>query len=234
MLKTLELRTVLTEILERHTEDPTFTPLAVEYDGSTLFSHDDIFDQFAYNYSSYKVTVSEIYRETLAFFAALWTSYTRETGGQLARQLEAMAAKYDPVSNYDLTEHAADGRKIDKETETNTPTGGTQTVTDTKLAGMNSTGEGAQRDHDTVTVTPLAGSKTETERQPANTLSGSFDGQTLTGHEISEHYLKRSGNIGVTTNAQMVTGEIELRKMSILRMYVKEFIDRYCYTIGGV
>lgn len=234
MLKTMELKTILTEILERHTEDPTFTPLSVDYDGSTLYTHDEIFNQFAYNYSSYQVTVSEVYRDTLAFFTALWIAYTEETAAQLQRSLEAMAALYDPVSNYDLTEHAADGRKLDKETETNTPTGGTQTVTDTKLAGMNSSGEGAQRDHDTVTVTPLEGSKTETERQPANTMTGSFEDHTLTGHEISEHYLKRSGNIGVTTNAQMVTGEIELRKISLLRMYVKDFINRYCYVIGGV
>lgn len=233
MLKELKLKEVLKQILTDHTADPTFNPLEVVYEGDTLFEHSQIFDQFAFNYSAYSVTVSEIYQPTVAFFVNLWTAYVNETAAQLQRQLEAMAAEYDPISNYDLTEHAADGEKLDKETETSTPTGGTQTVSNAKLAGLNSVGEGAQRDNDVTTVTPLAGSKTELERQPANTLTGSFEDQTLTGHRITEHFLKRSGNIGVTSNVQLVTGEIELRKMSILRMYVKEFIDRYCFVVWG-
>ena len=233
MPKAMKLKEVLEQILNDHTLDPTFTPLEVVYSGNTLFSHDSIFNQLAYNYSTYSVTVSEIYQPTVAFFVNLWQSYVDETAGQLKRQLEAMAAEYDPISNYDMTEHAADGEKLDKETETSTPTGGTQTVSNLKTAGLNSTGDGAQRDNDVTTVTPLEGSKTELEKQPANTMTGSFDNVTLTGHRITEHYLKRSGNIGVTTNAQLLQQEIEVRKISLLKMYVKEFIDRYCFVVWG-
>lgn len=233
MLNELKLKEVLKQILTDHTADPTFTPLEVVYQGNTLYEHSQIFDQFAYNYSAYSVTVSDIYQPTTAFFCNLWLSYVNETAAQLKRQMDAMAAEYDPISNYDLTEHAADGEKLDKETETSTPTGGTQTVSNAKLAGLNSTGEGAQRDNDVTTVTPLAGSKTELERQPANTLTGSFEDQTLTGHRITEHYLKRSGNIGVTTNAQMLQQEIEVRKLSLLRMYVNDFVQRYCFLVWG-
>lgn len=219
----------MTEILS----NPELHVLAVSYNSETLYTHQQIFDQFAYNYSSYSVTVSEIYRPSTAFFVNLWSAYVDETAAQLYRQLQAMQAEYDPISNYDLHERALDGRKIDKETETSTPTGGTQTVTDSKLAGLNSTGEGAQKDHDTVTVTPLEGSKTETERQPANTMQATLGSDTLSGHEITEHILQRSGNIGTVTAGKMVTEEYELRKISVLRSYVKEFVNRYCYTIGG-
>ena len=61
-----------------------------------------------------------------------------------------------------------------------------------------------------------------------------FDGDTLTGyHEANEHYLKRSGNIGVTTSAQMITGEVELRKIDLLKDYIREFFNRYGYAVGG-
>lgn len=215
------------------TEHPDLQPLEVRYQSELLFTHKQIFDQFAYNYSTYNCIVSAIYQPSTAYFVNLWTSYTDETAAQLKRQLEAMAAVYDPISNYDLRERALDGKKLDSETETTTPTGGTQTVSDLKTSGLNSTGDGAPKDHNTVTVTPLEGSHSETTREPANTQTGTLGSDTLTGHQITEHILQRSGNIGTVTAGKMVTEEYELRKISILRAYVKEFVDRYLYVLGG-
>lgn len=46
------------------------------------------------------------------------------------------------------------------------------------------------------------------------------------------HELTRAGNIGVTTNAQMIQGEIEMRKVSLINEFVQGFIREYCCYLG--
>lgn len=227
------MENLLKEILTQTTADPTFTPLEVKLGTETLYTHSQIFDQFAYNYSSYTLVVSSVYQPTIAFFVNLWHSYVDETAAQLQRQLEAMAAEYDPISNYDLTERSADARSQGKQTDTMTPSGGTQTVNDLKKSGLGSTYPGADSDQSTVTVTPLAGTKTETERTFTHDQTATVGSDTLSGNDVNEHILRRFGNVGVTQNAQMITNEIELRKISLLRNYVHSFVCRYCFAIGG-
>ena len=47
------------------------------------------------------------------------------------------------------------------------------------------------------------------------------------------HVFTRSGNIGVTTSMQMVSGEMEREKLNLLKMWVKGFISEYCSYIGS-
>lgn len=47
------------------------------------------------------------------------------------------------------------------------------------------------------------------------------------------HVLIRSGNIGVTTSMQMVSGEMEREKLNLLKMWVHGFIYEYCTYIHG-
>lgn len=46
------------------------------------------------------------------------------------------------------------------------------------------------------------------------------------------HVFTRSGNIGVTTSMQMVSGEMEREKLNLLRMWVSGFIMEYCTFLG--
>lgn len=183
------------------------------------------------HYSSWEVTVPVNTAATVAYYVALWVQYRMNTQDQLLRAVDAVTVNYDPISNYDMTESAADGRKYSKETDTTTPTGGTETKSFSY--GINSGTDGAE-DGRTRTE-PLAGTKTETTRDYANDESMNFDGSTLTGyHDAAEHYLQRHGNIGVTSNVQLVTGEVEMRlKTDLLRDYVKEFFARYGFCVGG-
>lgn len=214
-------------------QDPEFTPFAVVYDGDTLFTNKDVFDVFAYNYSSYSCIVSTVYQATTAYFINLWTAYVNETVYMLKRQLEAITADYNPIDNYNMTEKAADGRKVGKMTDTTTPTGGTETETENKVFGLNSGATGANSDTVKTTVKPLQGTKTETEHTATNDQTGTVGSDTVSGHEVTEHVLTRSGNIGVTTNATMVSQEYELRKINVLKDYVKQFAAQYLYSIGG-
>lgn len=63
---------------------------------------------------------------------------------------------------------------------------------------------------------------------------GTFSDNTF-GSDFSDgtmHVLTRSGNIGVTTNAQMIQGEIEMRRINLLHEYVQGFITLYCSFVG--
>lgn len=226
-MKTLKLKTALNDIFQAGLENARME-VSVIVDGQTvtIFTSDQVFYELANNYDTYVVCISEIFAPTTAAFINLYSDYRANTKNQLYRAFAALNAEYNPVNNYDMIETSADGKKLDKTTVT--PTGGTETKT--YRAGLNSTGDGVQADF--MEMYPKDGAKTETEH--GNTESMSFDGTTLSGyHEANEHFLKRSGNIGVTEASAMVTHELELRKRDLLREWVKEFIDRYCYTIGG-
>lgn len=204
------------------------------FEVTDIFPAINVMAEIDFNYGSWLITVGPGQTANVGHFIALWTHYKNTTGAQLARLYEAITADYDPISNYDLTEQAADGRKLDKSKDTTTPYGGTQTTTKTYRAGLNSTGDGADADFVDQNSTPLTGAKTETEAQHDNTLSMSIDGTTHTGyHDATEHFLRRYGNVGVTTNAQMITGEIELRKYNLLQQYVRTFFDTYAFCVGG-
>lgn len=226
-MPTIRLRTALNDIQDAGLEN---APMKVEVHGVTIFTTEQVFNEFADNYDTYVCRISDLYQPTTAAFAALYIRYRDNTKEQLYRAYQAITAQYDPVSNYDMTEQSADGKKLS--TETVTPYGGTETKTTTNRTGMNSTDPGVLADTVTTDMTPKTGAKTETSF--ANDKSVDFDGTTHTGyHEGSEHFLKRSGNIGVTESSTMVGHEMDLRKRDLLREWVKQFIDRYCYSVGG-
>jgi hypothetical protein len=159
-----------------------------------------------------------------------------------------------PLSNYDMVEQAADGRRVAKKTQESTPTGsttvaithtGSETTTGTTYqAGVDSTGDGVQTDKqvtkrdpsalsDTQTTSYAAGTKTTVTDQSQNDQSASADGYTLTGlDQATEHVLTRKGNIGVTTSQQMIMSELELRQTQMLRDYIGRFIRQTCYGLG--
>lgn len=224
----LKMKRALNEIYEAGLENARFE---VTFDGETIFTSNQVFYEFADNYSSYTCYISDLFQATTAAFIALYSRYRDNTKAQLYRAYQALLQEYNPLSNYDMTETGADGKKLS--TETNTPHGGTETVTTTNVNGLASTGDGVRSDQVTVQNKPLTGA--DTQKSYANDKSIDFDGTTHTGyHEGTEHFLKRSGNVGVTSNVQLLNEELEVRKRDLLREWVKEFIDRYCYTTGGV
>lgn len=226
-MPTMKLLKALNEIYEAGLSNAR---LEVTYNDETIFTSDQVFYEFADNYSTYKVCISDIFQPTTAAFIALYSRYRDNTKAQLYRAWKALQAEYDPLSNYDMTETGADGKKLSMQTIT--PYGGTESTTTTKRTGLNSTDPGEVADTVTTENKPIIGAKTETNYE--NDKSVDFDGTTHTGyHEGNEHFLKRSGNVGVTSNVQLLTGELELRKRDLLREWVKEFIDRYCYCVGG-
>lgn len=64
-----------------------------------------------------------------------------------------------------------------------------------------------------------------TDHESSKSLGNDFADGTM-------HEFTRSGNIGVTTSAQMIQGELDLRKVVLLEQFIEGFIKRYCSYLG--
>lgn len=219
-------------------------------DGSTvtLLSSDDLYRELSMRYGCYYFYPPSFLPLNVAHLRDTFLSWLHRNNDNIARQIETLAMEYDPIANYDMTERAADGTKVAKETTTATPSGtmsvasvhtGTDTTTDSRYGFNSSTGAPADKSElahgETVTdTTSFTGYKTETETESAHDRSITTpDGSTLSGLDTgSEHYLRRYGNIGVTTSAQLAAGELELRVHDIAIEWLERFADEYLIYVG--
>lgn len=208
---------------------------------STMYTGQQVVEELD-RYTDWLITVGKGRTADLGWFLGIWAHYKDTTEYNLSRIWSGMQEDYDPINNYDMLEIGADGKKNDKYKDTVTPHGGTHTESKTYRAGVNSSGDGAHYDKIESDVTPVTDdqgtniTKTETERSFDNTVSVDFDGSTKSGyHEGSEHYFKRSGNIGVKTSSETLMDEFRLRSvLNLLAEYVHTFMDQYGFCIGGV
>ena len=219
-------------------------------DGSTvtLLSSDDLYRELSMRYGCYYFYPPSFLPLNVAHLRDTFLSWLQRNNDNIARQIETLAMSYDPIANYDMTERAADGTKVAKETTTATPSGtmsvasvhsGTDTTTDNRYGFDSAHGSPADQSTmqhgETVTdTTSFTGYKTETETESAHDRSVTTpDGSTLSGLDSgSEHYLRRYGNIGLTTSAQLASGELELRVHDIAIEWLKRFADEYLIYVG--
>lgn len=205
--------------------------LSVTVSGETIFTSAEIYNEIEMHYLSF-YTTSAAY-QFITNLPAMWTAYIAQTGAQLKRIYDGLKLTYDPIVNYEMREEGLDGTRKDTETITKTPTGSTTTTDETNRFGVDAPEGGAPSDKVTTTTSYTDRTDTET-RTPSNTQSGDFDGNTKTGYnEAKEHYFSRVGNIGTQTPADMLLREYELRKINLCAEYVREFILRNFYYVGG-
>lgn len=213
----------------------TGTLLQIVVNNETLATHAEVLDlwtmrtEWLYSQSllqHYYIDEREIKG---GYIFTEWLNYVSRNGENLYRMFKALYAEYNPIDNYNMSETRETGVKQDK--VTTKPTGKT-TVTVTPYAtGINSgTGDGAKQGKST-TETTFENAQSETTY--TNTQTIDVDGETHSGyHHATEEFLKRSGNIGVTTSAQMIGQELDLRVVDLLSDFVKRFFDKYTYFVG--
>lgn len=134
------------------------------------------------------------------------------------RMQTALNQAYDPLANYDRTETVEETitGEASNEASGSSEEGGEETRQE-KMAGFNSTGEGANTAHETVTP----GRTTET--------SSSGSSSSETGRNLESHV---TGNIGVTTSQQMLEAELELReKFSLYFIILDQFRRDICVEV---
>ena len=203
----------------------------IEIDGVTLYESAEVLLLMIDRYSDYIYSVSDIFASTAgSYLAAQWAQYVNRMGANLQRAYNALYSDYNPISNYDMTEQGADGKKIDKTTVETTPTGTTTNTSELSRAGLDSSVPVLS--DKTETTTSFDDAKTTTTDTPDNTQTVSFGDDTIAGHEVTEHRLSRSGNIGVTTSQQMIQSEIELRRTDLLSEFVGAFARQVFYYVG--
>lgn len=118
------------------------------------------------------------------------------------RMAKALFEDYNPLHNFDRYEELGD----EESTGTSTSSSGTADSVN-KVNGYNGD---AERDR-----------------------------QNTTGNSNSNSNTKRSnnhrghlyGNIGVTTSAQMLEGELEIRKQDLISIIVREFKENFCIMV---
>lgn len=208
-------------------------------DGTTWYTDQEVRDTFR-GYSSW-FCVGEFIDLYQSFVSAYWLNYVKA--------LQALAAEYDPIQNYSMTESGVDVDNDGTTTQTRQNLPGSSTSQTRTVAGSTTqknytttydsavprletyseTSNGTYTGSDPLIETVDTNSNESLQiSETHNPTSVERDGKTLTGDKIKTHDFKRSGNIGVTTSQQMIESEIALRKHKILMDFVGEFILTYC------
>lgn len=118
---------------------------------------------------------------------------------------KSLYANYNPIQNYDMTEHKEEDNDKSVNTDMKTETSETQ-----KYAGFNSG-----------VSLPVA---SESEGESTTTGLKANNKQI----DDNEYTLTRSGNIGVTTSQQMIESEIALRRKTLLDIIYND-IDKILF-----
>lgn len=135
----------------------------------------------------------------------------------MLRAFSALQAEYNPLDNYNGYEKTEIkyGKTTDTEYgKTDTTTHGKTNTLETDVYGYNSGENGADSDK----VTSTDGGTTEI-------IYGGTDGIKEGGTET--HELTKRGNLGVTTNFQMISGEWDLRARNYVIDVLRDFINLY-------
>ena len=225
------------DILLLYHEKGITPDLEIEVNGETLADYntvlglwikrqDWIYRQSKLQHSLIPETGEELYG---GYIFSEWQNFIARNGENLKRMIDALYADYNPIENYNMREQGATGTKQDA--HRTTPHGEIQVDTTPFATGINSTGDGAQVGK-TTTTTSYTDADSETTYDNTMSIKDNDDTAESGYHRGEQHYLKRSGNIGVTTSAQMIEQEIKLRIVDLIADFVKRFFDSYCYYVG--
>ena len=125
-----------------------------------------------------------------------------------------MTVQYNPIENTDFVETTKEkttGTGEAATESTGSSTSGSDTAND--VYGFDSTTEPVGNNATTISSSDTTGATTNT---------------TNSSETVYEREYRKHGNIGVTTNAQMITSDLEVWKMKIADM----FIDDICKVIA--
>lgn len=135
----------------------------------------------------------------------------------ILRAFSALQAEYNPLDNYNGFEKTeiTFGKTSDTTYgKTEDTTHGKTNTLETDVYGYNSGKDGAESDK-----------VTSTDGGTTGTVYGGTDGVIEGGTET--HELTKRGNLGVTTNFQMISGEWDLRARNYVIDVLRDFVNLY-------
>ena len=210
----------LTKIDAFFTEADSRFKLTGTYENQTLtlFDGDTFFDEVDYSYSERAILART--NTPLEEFYKLFQRWSKGKGYGFIRSYAALLIEYNPTHNYDGTEKITTttdfGKVVSSESEgttTNTPT--LTSTTERSMYGYNSSS-----DVDADKAVTTAGGKDVTGVEGSGSV-------TESGTEKVTVETEKGGNLGLTTNAQLITGELKLRMYDLQKEAIANFINEY-------
>lgn len=89
--------------------------LRLAVDGTTVFTNSDVYSVLSNLYDTFAFRHRDTVQATDAFIQQ-YNTYRNDVGNNYFRMYDALNRKYNPISNYEMTETSADGRKISTHT----------------------------------------------------------------------------------------------------------------------
>lgn len=190
----------------------------------------DFWDRYITNYNSYDNIINIKYGQRKTYlvdpkdnahdeweeFNDLFTSFLVGNAYEYQRQWDALKAEYNPIENYDRKEDSTTTREAKTDTVhmpqlKTTSSGGTTTVKE-DTSPFDSGFEDAIKSTSTLPETWT--------RQDA------YDQDTDYGEDKSTINSRIHGNVGVTTNQQMIAAELELRAKTFINEIINDIVNK--------
>jgi hypothetical protein len=149
------------------------------------------------------------------------------------RMLAALTAEYNPISNYDRTD--TESESVGRERSDSRESSGTSSFAGTTGNSGNDVVKSDRQGFNSAEYSPVDKVTTEhglsQQSASATTTQGSESGSGNES-ETRAKTLRSSGNIGVTTNQQMIEAEIAMRsKWTIYGIIVEDFKRELCVGV---
>lgn len=210
----------------------------------------DFWNKYRENYNAYdKVILVKYGRRSLYLddstepsesydhFKELFNSFLEGSAYEYQRKWDALKAEYSPIENYDRTESTT--TTTDAKTDTITKDAKTDTTHNPQVTVTASGGTVVETDQnspfdagfsDVAKATTVQPQTTTT--QSANDVSIDYAQDKTTNNygqdktTVSSHV---HGNVGVTTNQQMISAELELRANVFIYDVIHDIINNIAY-----
>ena len=179
--------------------------LEIAIDGETLIDGVTVKTTLELYFDSWKYPSDKT--DFIREFALFNNYYARG----LKRSIDAMSLEYNPIENYDKN-------------ETNKTTNGERSGTD-KF--------GESRSNSTLKTSGFNNGNLADDSSTIDVQS-EHTNTTLQAQYVDTFESHVHGNIGVTRSQEMIRDEIELRRVSVAFDYIKKFVNKSCYYVGGV
>lgn len=137
------------------------------------------------------------------------------------RMFISLSAEYDPIENYDRKEEWTDIPDVQT-----SHTGG---YTDSGKGESSGTNENQISAYNSDTYAP--DNKVDMKNKSMSQIERTYKDEVMHEHGTRTHEGRTHGNIGVTTNQQMINQELQLRMYDIYEVIAKKFEDDFLVQV---
>ena len=155
-----------------------------------------------------------------------------------ARIAAALDAKYNPIENTDryedhLEDYTRDLQESDDYTrDLQESDDYNRNLTDSGNSNSSGSIQNSRTGYNSGSLQITDSSSSEDHSDDSRSYTGGDNrNKGFTGGDTRHTVIHTHGNIGVTSNQQMVQAELELRQTDIYSIIVNEFIDKFCIGV---